>query len=181
MGVVGIGGVGQLAAQFAKAMGYKTVAMDNRAEGRQLASEVPKHLQPDLVVDTGAVDAEDRIFEFTSGEGLAAIIVCTDSIQANTWSLRLLRVRGVMVPLGLPKERWQFDTDPIVFRELVIRGNYVSSRDEAASMMKLVEEKGIQSDIKLVPYDQIPNIMDIYLDRSMKGRLVVQIPQKERN
>ena len=47
--VVVIGGIGYLVVQFAKAMGFRTVAIDNREEGRQLALEVVEHLKPDLV------------------------------------------------------------------------------------------------------------------------------------
>ncbi|KAH6639008.1 chaperonin 10-like protein [Boeremia exigua] len=175
--VVGIGGVGHLAVQFAKAMGFRTVAIDNREEGRQLAQEVADHLKPDLVVDSTAIDADDRILEFTSGEGLAGVVVCTDSIAANAWSLQQLGNRGVMVPLGLPKDKWQFDSEAMVFRELIIKGSYVSSAEEAELMFKVVAEHQISSHLTVLEFDQIPTLVDRYLQKSMKGRLVIQIAQ----
>jgi D-arabinose 1-dehydrogenase-like Zn-dependent alcohol dehydrogenase len=81
--IVGIGGVGHLGIHFAKALGYRMVAIDNRHEGRQLAIDLPRHLNPDLVIDLTAQDANEKMLEFTSGEGLAGIVICTDSIQAN--------------------------------------------------------------------------------------------------
>ncbi|KAF2855595.1 GroES-like protein [Plenodomus tracheiphilus IPT5] len=174
--IVGIGGVGHLAVQFAKAMGFRVIAIDNRPEGRQLATEVPKGLTPDLVIDSSANTADDQILHFTSNEGLAGIVVCTDSIQANSWSLQQLGSRGVMVPLGLPKDKWQFDSDAMVFRELTIRGSYVAGADEVEEMFKVVGKHGIASHLTVVEFDQIPTIVDRYLDKSMKGRLVVRIP-----
>ena len=175
--VVGIGGVGHLGIQFAKAMGFKTVAIDNRPEGRQLALEVPDHLKPDLVIDSTASNAEEALLEFTSGEGLAGIIVCTDSIQANAWSLQQLGNGGIMVPLGLPKDKWQFDSEAMVFRELTIKGSYVASAEEVELMFKVAAENNISSHITLVDFEQIPSLVERYLDKSMKGRLVVRISE----
>jgi D-arabinose 1-dehydrogenase-like Zn-dependent alcohol dehydrogenase len=175
--IVGIGGVGHLGIQFAKALGYKTVAIDNRPEGRQLAQEVPEHLMPDLVLDSTASDTDETILKFTSGEGLAGIVVCTDSIQANAWSLQQLGNKGVMVPLGLPADKWQFDSEAMVFRELTIKGSYVASADEVEEMLKVVAEHGISSHLTVLDFEQIPSLVERYLHTSMKGRLVIKIAQ----
>jgi len=175
--IVGIGGLGHLGIQFAKAMGYKTVAIDNRPEGRRLAMDAPESLTPDLVIDSSATDADDKILDFTSGEGLAGVVVCTDSIEANAWSLQQLGNGGVMVPVGLPKDRWQFDSEVMVFRELTIRGVYVASTEEVEEMLKVVASHNICSHITTVQFDQIPSIVEKYTDKSMKGRLVVKIAQ----
>lgn len=173
--IVGIGGVGHLAVQFAKAMGFTTIALDNRESGRKLASEVANHLRPDLVLDSTASDAAGRISEFTSGEGLAGIVVCTDSVAANAWSLQQLGNHGVMVPLGLPKDKWQFDSEAMVFREISIRGSYVASAEETEEMFRVVGEHGIASHLTLLEFDEIPTLVDKYLHESMKGRLVIQM------
>ncbi|KAI0118412.1 GroES-like protein [Nemania sp. FL0031] len=174
--IIGIGGLGHLGVQFAKAMGYRVVAVDSRAEGRQLATEVPSlELRPDLIVDSTASDAAEQIFRFTNSEGLAAAVVCTDSLEVNAWALRLLRIRGTLVLLGLPPERWQFDADIIVFKELIIKGSYVSSRGSAERMMTMVDKSGIRSHLTIIPWDDIPSLVDKYTEKSFRGRLVVQI------
>ncbi|KAI0458045.1 GroES-like protein [Xylaria acuta] len=174
--IIGIGGLGHLGVQFAKAMGYRTVAIDNRPEGRQLATEVPSsEVRPDLVVDSTASDATEQIFKFTDGEGLAAAIVCTDSLEVNAWALRLLRIRGTLVLLGLPPERWQFNADIIVFKELIIKGSYVASRESTERMMKVVDKSQVKSHLTVVSWDDIPSLVDKYTHKSFKGRLVVQI------
>ncbi|KAI0405543.1 GroES-like protein [Xylaria palmicola] len=174
--VIGIGGLGHLGVQFTKAMGYRVVAVDSRPEGRQLATEVPSpELRPDLVVDSTASDATEQIFKFTDGEGLAAAVVCTDSLEVNAWALRLLRISGTLVLLGLPPDRWQFDADIIVFRELVIKGSYVASRESTERMMEAVDRSKVRSHLTVVPWDDIPDLVNKYTDKTFKGRLVVQI------
>ncbi|KAI9925426.1 hypothetical protein ASPWEDRAFT_135102 [Aspergillus wentii DTO 134E9] len=174
IGIVGIGGLGQLGIQFAKALGYRTVAIDNRAESLDLTKDLPDHLKPDATINSSQPDATDQITSFTNGEGLAGIIICTDSIPANTWSIELLRVGGIAVLLGLPPDKWQFDSHTILFRELTLRGNYVASRDETEAMMRLVEEQGIRSQLTVVSPGDIPSLPDVYKKRAFRGRLVVK-------
>lgn len=173
--MVGIGGLGHLGVQFAKASGFTTIALDSRQAGRDLALDVPDGLRSDLVLDSTADDAAEKIFAFTKGEGVAAVVVCTDSIAANTWALRLLRIGGVLVPLGLPPDRWEFDADVLVYRELIIRGNYVASAESTRRMMEAVGRSGVRSHVTTVGLDDVPGIVDMYQDRNFRGRLVVKV------
>lgn len=166
--------------QFAKALGYRTIAIDSRPEGRQLATEVPSpDLLPDLVVDSTIPEATTSIFDFTQGEGIGAAVVCTDSLSANEWALTLLRIGGTLVLLGLPPEKWRFDSGIIVFKELILRGSYVASTESTGRMMTLVEKRNVQSQLTVVPFDTIPKIVDQYLDKSFRGRLVVQVSKDD--
>src|SRR5699024_4550743 len=133
-----IGGLGQLGVQFAVALGYQVVAIDNHNDSLQLVDAMPDHLRAKLCVNSTHPDAKERIMEFTNDQGLAGVVVCTDTVSVTGWSLELLRIGGVVVPLGLPPDKLQFDTHLLLFRELVIRGNYVASRQEAEKMMELV-------------------------------------------
>jgi D-arabinose 1-dehydrogenase-like Zn-dependent alcohol dehydrogenase len=178
--IVGIGGLGHLGVQFAKSLGFTTIALDSRRAGRELATEVPEGLEPDLVLDSTASGAAEKVLAFTKGEGVAAAVVCTDSIVANTWTLRLLRVGGVMVPLGLPPDRWQFDSDVIVYRELVIRGSYVASAASTRRMMEAVARSAVRSHVTSVGLGDVPGIVDMYQENNFRGRLVVKIRSPDR-
>jgi D-arabinose 1-dehydrogenase-like Zn-dependent alcohol dehydrogenase len=133
---------------------------------------------PDYTVDSTSPEAASDILKHTNGEGLAAAIVCTDSIEANAWTLRQLGVGGVMVALGLPPERWQFDSDVMVFCELTVKGSYVTSAESTRRMMEAVGKHGVRSHVTIVPFDEIPRIVDTYHDKSFKGRLVVRIGEQ---
>ncbi|KAF4419899.1 hypothetical protein F53441_14412 [Fusarium austroafricanum] len=177
--IIGIGGLGHLGVQFAKGLGFKVIAVDSREAGRQLASYVENpELKPDLVVDSSDMEtASKTIYDFTHGEGIAAAIVCTPSLEANRWALNILRIKGTLGLLGLPQNPWQFDAAPIVFRELTIKGSYVASKAAAERMMKVVEDAGVRSHLTILPFEKIPDIVEIYEDAAFKGRIVVQIAQ----
>ncbi|RTE73528.1 hypothetical protein BHE90_012044 [Fusarium euwallaceae] len=174
--IIGIGGLGYLGLQFAKAMGFRTVAIDNHEAGRTLATDVPKSdLLPDLVVDSNNPKAVDKIFELTNKEGVAAAVVCTDSIKVTAWTLSLLRIGGTMVVLGLPPDKWQFDSSILVFRELTIKGSYVASAESTTRMMEAVGRSGIRSQITRVAFEDTPKIVERYEKRDFKGRMVVEL------
>ncbi|KAI6370606.1 hypothetical protein MCOR25_004150 [Pyricularia grisea] len=179
VGIVGIGGLGHLGVQFAAAKGFRVVAVDSRATGRQLAMEVGDTLKPFLVVDSSMPEeAEAQILQLTNGEGLAAAIVCTDSLAANSWALKMLRIGGFLGVLGLPPEDWRFDSSALVFRELTVRGSYVASKASTQRMIDLVESAGMRSHVTAVSFDKIPDIVKMYQTTSMKGRLVVKVVEE---
>ncbi|KAL3961163.1 hypothetical protein ACCO45_006280 [Purpureocillium lilacinum] len=175
--IVGIGGLGHLGLQFAKALGFHTIAVDSRPAGRQLATEMANpNLRPDYVVDSSNIKAATRsILGFTNGVGVAAAVVCTDSIEANRWALQTLRVGGVLGVLGLPANPWQFDAELLVFRELSIKGSYVAGRKATERMIETVGKAGIQSYLTTISFGEIPDIVEMYEEKSFKGRLVVQL------
>lgn len=175
--IVGIGGLGHLGLQSAKAMGFKTIAVDNRKAGRQLAVDIENvALIPDLVVDSSdTVSASKENLDFTGGEGVAAAVVCTSSIGANRWALTLLRHQGCLGVLGLPQEPWQFDAALIVFRELSIKGAYVCGAEATETMLQVVATAGVKSHLTSIPFERIPDIVKIYTDDAFQGRIVVDL------
>ncbi|KAK5064727.1 hypothetical protein LTR84_000561 [Exophiala bonariae] len=174
IGIVGIGGLGSLAVQFAKALGHPVVAVDNRPEGRALAQETP--LKADLVVDFNDKDATEKIKNWAGDGGLPAIVITTDNNDATDWMLSTLRPHGVAVPLGLPVPNVQFDSFALVFQELLIVGSVVSTKEQAAAMLETVAKHGIRSHITTIPLEKVPEALPgAYMDPHLKGRLVVKI------
>lgn len=172
MGIVGIGGLGELGVQFCKALGHPTVAIDNRPEGRELATEFS--LKADLVVDYNDKEAVDKIKQWAGRGGLAGIVVCTDNVEATQWSLKTLRPHGVCVPLGLPVEGFNFGSFDLVFNELLIKGSLVATRLEVENMLQIVGSCGVQSHVRTVPFEKTPELPEMYMDKHLKGRLVMK-------
>ncbi|PWY80800.1 alcohol dehydrogenase GroES-like domain-containing protein [Aspergillus sclerotioniger CBS 115572] len=158
VGVIGIGGLGALALQFAAGLGYKTVAIDNRSEGLQLARELPEHLRPGKVVDYNNDQAAKEVVEFAG--------VVTE------WSLKLLRTHAVCVPLGAPAEGFKFSAFDIHFKELTIRGALVANQRLASHMMKLVAEEGVRSHVQTIKLEEGMDLPIRYMDPHLRGRLV---------
>jgi D-arabinose 1-dehydrogenase-like Zn-dependent alcohol dehydrogenase len=172
IGIVGIGGSGSLAAEFAKALGYRAVAIDNRTEGLELAQELT--LKADLAVDFNDSEAATKIRAWAGKGGLAAIIVCTDNLPAILWSTKALRTRGTVVNIGLPTTPIGFDSFDIVFQEKTIKGSLVANVAMVKDMLKVVEAFCIRSHITTVPFEDAPKLPYMYMDPHLKGRLVMK-------
>lgn len=163
-----------LGIRFAKALSLRTVAIDNRETGLRLASDAV--LKPDLIVDSSDETAAAKdILAFTDGIGLSAVIVCTDSAKAASWSLRRLQPRGVAVVLGLPEEGYQFDAFDLVFKELVVRGSLHFSRDGVEEMLEVVTKHRILSHLTLVDLAEGERIPERVAAHDFEGRLVVKV------
>jgi propanol-preferring alcohol dehydrogenase len=173
MAIVGIGGLGLLGIQFAKALGYQTVAIDNRQTSLQMAADVK--LKPDLSIDYNDPDAAKKISDFTDGIGLRAVVVCTDNAAASDWSIRLLQPRGTCVVLGLPEEGYRFDAFALVFSEIVVRGSLHAPREEVEEMLKVVAEYQILSHLTTIRLDEAEALPERVAARDFTGKLVVLI------
>lgn len=174
--VIGVVGLGQLAIQFLKAQGHPVVAIDNREEGLKLAGEVgPEELRADAVVDFKAEDAVERVARFV-GEGgkAAAAIVCTEAVDATEWSLKLLQPHEVVVLLGLPVEGFHFIAFDIIFKELTVKGSLVATKKQLVEMLAIVYEYSIRSHITTVSFEAVPRLPELYMDKLLKGRLVLK-------
>jgi D-arabinose 1-dehydrogenase-like Zn-dependent alcohol dehydrogenase len=173
VGVIGIGGLGSLAVQFLKALGHPTVAIDRRFEGLELAAQTP--LKADLIINSTSPTACEEITKWADNDGLAAVIVCTDDVPAGEWSLKLLRVHGTCIMLGLPTKPLQFNSFDLIFKELNVTGSLVATVEEARNMMRVVEEFGIRSHVNVLSMDRAPDLAALYMDPHLKGRLVVKM------
>lgn len=173
--IIGIGGLGILAVQFAKALGFRTVAVDNYPQNLNLSCDTGPGLEPDLLIDFNDPEAKNKILGFTDGIGLNAVVVCNDDVSAAQWSLKLLQPRGTCIPLGLPEKGYHFNAFDLVFNELVIKGSLCANRESVEAMMALVAERGVKSHITTVALEEATSLPSRYMKRDFKGRLVVLV------
>lgn len=177
IGIIGIGGLGSLAVQFAKALGPPVAAIDDRPEGRELAQSLT--LKADLVVDFNDPEAADKVKSWAGKGGLAAVVVCTDDIPAVLFSSKNIRTRGTIVNIGLPTKPIEFDSLHIVFQKKTTKCSLVASREQVEERMKAVNEYNICSHITTVSLDEAPKLPQMYMDPHLKGRLCVRISSRD--
>ncbi|KIM23183.1 hypothetical protein M408DRAFT_265658 [Serendipita vermifera MAFF 305830] len=113
IGVIGVGGLGHLAVQFAKAMGHKVVAIDVRAAPLELCLALPERLRADLVINSKETSTEEIIKKIEGtltddsvglpATGFDAVLVCTDVQPAYALGIELLAKHGTLVFVGVPE------------------------------------------------------------------------------
>ncbi|KAF4426079.1 bifunctional 4-hydroxyphenylacetate degradation enzyme [Fusarium acutatum] len=175
IGIIGIGGLGILGIQFAKARGYRVIAIDNHEVGLKLASGVPSHLQPDLILKLDDPETIQKVSDLTDGIGLKAAVVCTSHDAANDWAAQRLQPRGILVAAGFPEHGLTFDPMNLILKEIFVKGTVHGSMDETREMMEFVVQHGIRSHLTLLTMGEAEDIAARSEAHVLMGRPVVKI------
>ncbi|KAF4338424.1 sphingosine n-acyltransferase lag1 [Fusarium beomiforme] len=150
IGIFGIGGLGHIGTQLAKAMGYQVAAIDVKQDALDLVSSYA--LKPDIcIVSTDPAEASmDKITDVIRGDypGLDATIIATDAPPAFDLAAKLTRKHGTMVLLGQPEKGITLSYQNVIFRDLKLIGSLVADRGETEELLDLVVKHSIQVKIK---------------------------------
>ncbi|MFZ2870651.1 zinc-dependent alcohol dehydrogenase [Zavarzinia sp.] len=172
VGIIGIGGLGHVAVQYAKAMGFRPVAIDVALEklalGAQLGAEVT------VLAGPGAIDA---VRSATRG-GLHAVIVCATSPRAFESGLDMLRPGGTAVFVGLPPT--DADRIPVSISltanfERTIRGSNVGTRLDLAEAVDFALRGLVKCQIETMPFEAANDALDRLREGKVEGRLVLTL------
>lgn len=177
--MIGIGGLGHLGVQYAKAMGCKVVAIDNRKEGIDLAMDVPEHLRPDKTFVIDSDKAMEKASEelqssfYDTNPGVDRIVINTEARPLIKWSQQFLRKGGMLVDIGLPADGpFEVDAFAMNFKEQTIKGRLICTPEQAQDMVNMHAEKGCKVHIeKTYGVDQINDMVEHYKSKTLKGRL----------
>ncbi|KAG9098406.1 hypothetical protein FRC06_006433 [Ceratobasidium sp. 370] len=177
--ISGIGGLGFLGVQYAKALGYKVVAVDTRQSALDHVRTLPPGLAPDLVINPldGVGPALQSISSaFDGAPGVGAAIVATDALPAYAFATRIMAKHGTMVVVGLPKDPIPFDHRDIIFRDMHITSGTPCQKARLQEMIDLTVSAKIQVDTKVYAgLESLPELVKDYHDPNIKGKLVVKI------
>lgn len=177
--MVGIGGLGHLGVQYAKAMGCKVIAIDNRKEGFDTAHSVPSHLKPDKSYVIDSEDAQKRVVEelqssfYDTNPGVDRIVINAEARELVKFSQQFLRKGGVLVDVGLPSET-SLEVDPFAlsFKEQTIRGRLICTPQQSQDMINLHAKNGCRTYVeKTYGVEEINGMFDHYQKKNLRGRL----------
>jgi uncharacterized zinc-type alcohol dehydrogenase-like protein len=167
VGVVGLGGLGHMAVKIAHAMGAE-VTLFTTSPGKE---EDARRLGADHVVlsrDPEAMAAQGRTFD---------IIINTVAVSMDLDPyVNALALDGVMVLVGAPSEPHQ---SPAIFPLLMARrsiaGSGIGGIAETQEMLDFCAEKGIASDIEIIPISNINEAYERILKSDVKYRFVIDM------
>lgn len=179
LAMIGIGGLGHLGVQYAKAMGCKVIAIDNRQEALDLAKDVPSHLRPDRTYLVDSEDAQNKVTEelqsafYDTNPGVDRVVINAEARPLVKFAQQFLRKGGSLVDVGLPADG-PFEVDPFAmnFKEQTIRGALICTPEQSADMVKLHADNKCRTHIeKTYGVDDANTMAQDYLSKKLKGRL----------
>jgi alcohol dehydrogenase, propanol-preferring len=170
LAISGVGGLGHLAVQYAKAMGLHVVALDVTKEKLALARSVGA----DAAVDATESDAVQRVIELTSG-GAHGVLVTAVSRSAFSQALGLARRRGTVSLVGLPPGDFPTPIFDVVLKRLTIRGSIVGTRRDLQEAIAFAVEGKVKAHIHETRLEDINRTFADLKAGKVDGRIVMRM------
>lgn len=164
------GGLGSLAIQYAKAMGYRVIGIDGGDE----KGEFVKSLGAEAYIDfTKTKDIVAAVKAATNGGPHGAINVSV-SEAAISQSVDYVRSTGTVVLVGLPAgAKVVAPVFDAVVKSISICGSYVGNRADSAEAIDFFTRGLISCPIKIVGLSELPEVYKLMEQGKILGRYVV--------
>ncbi|KAF2708023.1 alcohol dehydrogenase [Pleomassaria siparia CBS 279.74] len=107
LAVIGCGGLGQYAIQYAKAMGYKTIGLDINDSQLEMAKSVGADAVFNSMSNKNYVE---EVKKLTGGKGVHAAAVYSGSNAAYAGAPNVLRIGGLLMVVGIAPNPLDFIT-----------------------------------------------------------------------
>lgn len=164
------GGLGSLAVQYAKAMGYRVLGIDGGDEKAKLFKELGGEYFIDF---TKSKDIIAEVIEATNGgaHGVINVSVSEGAISAST---KYARSNGTVVLVGLPAGAYcKSEVFNQVVKSIKIAGSYVGNRADTREALDFFNRGLVKAPIKVVGLSTLPDIYDKMIKGQIVGRYVV--------
>lgn len=167
--ISGVGGLGHLAVQYAKAMGLSVLAVDVGDDKLALA----RRLGADLTVNASREDAVAKVQKAIGGAH--GVLITAVSTKAFAAGVGMLRRGGTCVLNGLPPGNFPLDIFDVVFRCLTVRGSLVGTRADLKEALAFAAEGKVKAAIETTTLDDVNNVLERLRKGKVNGRVVLKI------
>ena len=166
--VVGAGGLGNLAIQYAKhVFGAHVVAVDGNPDKLQAAKEAGA----DLLINRHDGDVDKQIQEKVGGVHAALVTAVTTA--AFDQAVDSLRPDGKLVAVALPQGDMQLNIAKTVLDGIVVAGSLVGTRQDLAETFQFGAEGLVHPIVKTRKLSEINDMIQELMDNKVVGRNVV--------
>jgi propanol-preferring alcohol dehydrogenase len=169
--VIGIGGLGSYAVQYARILGSgaSVVAMDHREDKLQLASD----LGAEFVVNIEKSDVNDQINKITNGSGFD-IVLDTVSLESTLdLAVKSLNRNGAIVVIGLFGQEIRMPLFDAVIKEYQVYGSLWGNYNELREVIELAKKGAIKHHIERFALPKVNDAIDLLREGNIVGRAVI--------
>ncbi|WP_237687093.1 alcohol dehydrogenase AdhP [Arthrobacter sunyaminii] len=166
--ISGVGGLGHIAVQYAKAMGLRVAAVDIADDKLELATS----FGAEVVVNARTEDPVEAIQSKIGGAH--AVLVTAVHPSAFGQAIGMARRGGTIVFNGLPPGDFPAPIFDIVLKGLTIRGSIVGTRQDLAEAIDFYDRGLIHPKVSTRNLEEINAVMEELEQGKVDGRVVVQ-------
>src|ERR1700752_4099574 len=166
VGVQGIGGLGHLGIQFARHMGFRTVAIGRGREKEKLAKNLGAH----VYIDTAAEDAAAALQRLG---GARAILATAPTGSGMGPLVAGLGTRGKLIIVGVPFDPIQLSAFPLVFGGRSIYGSLTGTPIDNEDGLAFSVLENIRPMIETLPLEQTADAYARMIEGKARFRMVL--------
>ena len=167
--ISGIGGLGHVAVQYAKAMGLDVIAVDIADEKLELA----RKMGASAVINAKTADPVAEVHKLCGGA--QGVLVTAVSPAAFRQGLGMLAKRGTMSLVGLPPGSFELDIFDTVLTRKTIRGSIVGTRLDLAECLQFAGDGKVKVHYSTERLEDINDIFGRMRQNKIDGRVVMRI------
>jgi propanol-preferring alcohol dehydrogenase len=171
--ISGIGGLGHLAVQYAKAMGLHVAAIDVSDDKLRLA----KSLGAELTVNARTQDPGE--FLKKEAGGMHGVLVTAPSPIAFKQGLSALRRKGTISLNGLPPGSFDLPIFATVINGYTVRGSIVGTRKDMQEAVAFAVEGKVKATVHATKLENINEVFAEMKKGEIEGRIVLDIASPE--
>lgn len=168
--ISGIGGLGHVAVQYAKAMGLHVLAVDIASDKLALANR----MGADATLDGSAPDALEQARRITSG-GAHGVLVTAVSNAAFAQALGMARRKGTIALVGLPPGEFPTPIFDVVLKRLTVRGSIVGTRKDLEEAIAFAAEGKVVPTVEEQPLEAINDVFARMKAGKIDGRVTLRL------
>jgi propanol-preferring alcohol dehydrogenase len=168
--VQGIGGLGHLGVQFARHMGFHTVAIGKGRDKEKLAKDLGAHVYIDTAVDDAAAVLQRM-------GGARAILATAPSGDAMGPLVSGLAARGKLIVVGVPGDPIQLNAFPLVFGGRSIYGSLAGTAIDTEDALAFSVLENIRPMIETAPLEQAADAYARMMQGKARFRMVLVAKQ----
>jgi propanol-preferring alcohol dehydrogenase len=167
--ISGIGGLGHVAVQYAKAMGYHVIAVDVDDAKLGLATR----LGADMAINATASDAVQEVQRAV--RGAHGVLVTAASRAAFSQGLGMLHKRGTMSLVGLPPGDFALPIFDVVLNAKTVRGSIVGTRKDLQEALAFAGEGKVRTVYTEEPLEAVNAVLGRLRSGEVEGRVVMRV------
>lgn len=170
--ISGVGGLGHVAIQYARAMGLRVAAIDLGPEKMALA----RKLGAEITVDAKTQDPPAEIQKQIGGA--QGVLVTAVSTIAFKQAMGMLRRGGTCVLNGLPPGEFPISIFDVVLNRYTIRGSIVGTRLDLEEALTFAADGKVRATIETQPLQSINDVFARLKSGQVNGRVVLQMSEE---